>query len=110
MNTYTEKRITDDLGFCLTVIVEVGPFPTSGAHRTYETVYGDVPKDQTHTIQLQSGLATDYLFEVITHEVYHLFYSIRPLITVDEETEVTVYGQLVKHVYNIYLQAMCVEP
>ena len=103
-NILAQKRITEDLGFPLTVVIEVGDFEISGRHRTYETEYGEVPKEQTHTIQLQRDLALDYLFEVITHEVYHLFYSLRPHIKVDEETETTVYGQLVRHAYNVYLE------
>lgn len=67
---------------------------------------GLVSADAPHTIQLQRGLDPLYLTEVISHEVYHLFYSVRHLITVDEEEQATIFGQLVKHIHEIYKQDM----
>ena len=69
-----------------------------GRHKTYEQD-GRVTPDVGHKIIINSNLQGDELAEVIAHEAYHLFYSVRPLITVDEETEAEVFGQLVKHIH-----------
>ena len=101
--TTTNKLTTDSLGFPLTVQIEIGDFENSGTHRTYyETDSGLVGADALHRIQLQRGLEHGYLVEVVAHEVYHLFYSIRHLIAVDEETEAEVFGELVRRVYERY--------
>lgn len=102
------KLQNDDLGFPLIVSIEIGDFEHSGTHRTTETIVGKrrlVPADAPHTIQLQHGLDPLYLTEVISHEVYHLFYSVRHLITVDEEEQATIFGQLVKHIHEAYQEA-----
>lgn len=93
--------ITDSLGFQLTVEIYVDAFEHLGQHNTHQDEFGKVPPDAVHRIEIQQGLSSETLNEVIPHEVYHMFYSIRPLITVDEETEAEVFGQLVKHIHNL---------
>ena len=103
MTNSPSKLITDSLGFALTVSIEVCDIsPNSGTHRVFENVdTGRVPADALHTLKIQRGLSMPYLAEVIAHEVYHLFYSVRHLISVDEETEAEVFGQLVRHVHEV---------
>jgi hypothetical protein len=86
---------TDSLGFPLKVRILVGDFEKDGRHVAYENETGEVAPDCEHRIEIRDGLSDAYLAEVVSHEVYHLFYSIRRLITVDEETESQVFGQLV---------------
>src|SRR5689334_15220201 len=91
--------ITDDLGFRLKVIVSIGDFQKLGEHRTY--VDGDsdrVTEEMNHRLNIKSGLESRTLGLVAAHEVYHLFYSVRHLITTDEETQAEVFGDLVGHI------------
>ncbi len=98
--------ITDSLGFRLEIEVVVIPFREigRGQHKTYERD-GRVPPDAPHRITIYANPHPTpddkELAEVIAHEAYHLMYSIRHLITVDEETEAVVFGQLVKHIHAI---------
>lgn len=41
------------------------------------------------------------LIVVSAHEVYHLFKSIRPLVSCDEETEAEVFGELVGKIVSL---------
>ena len=72
-----------------------------GRHITYEQE-GAVNPEAGHRIIISSELRGTEVAEVIAHEAYHLFYSIRPLITVDEETEAVVFGQLVKRIHVLW--------
>lgn len=98
----TQKIITDALGFTLKVEVAVGDFETLGKHHTYVNEYGAVEKDIPHTIQLKMGMTGNILIGVAAHEAYHLFYSIRHLITCNEEVEAEVFGELVVRILKIY--------
>jgi hypothetical protein len=69
-----------------------------GRHKTYDQD-GKVTAEASHKITINSNLRGDELAEVIAHEAYHMLYSVRHLITVDEETEAVVFGQLVKHIH-----------
>ena len=94
------KIITDSLGFSLEISIEVGDLGDKrGRHTTYETD-GKVQSDSHHKIIITSNLPLEELAEVSAHEAYHLFYSIRHLITVSEEEEALVFGQLVKRIYG----------
>jgi len=93
------KIITDSLGFRLEVTVVIEEMAVRGQHKTHEQD-GEVKPDAVHKIFIDSHLRGSELAEVIAHEAYHLFYSVRHLITVDEETEATVFGQLVKRIHN----------
>jgi hypothetical protein len=97
------KLVTDSLGFRLEVSIIIDTEMTGrGRHKTYEPEGGKVPPDAPHEIWLNSNLAGAELAEVIAHEVYHLFYSVRHLIAVDEETEAEVFGQLVSHLHLLH--------
>ena len=100
----SEEIVTDALGFRLEVAISVGDFPRGGRHRTYEAEDGRVPGDAPHAIQISKDLTHEDLHEVIGHEAYHLFYSIRHLITVDEETEAEVFGQLLRRAHAVARQ------
>lgn len=95
-----KSLVTGMLGFELTVKITVGELAVSGRHKSYEDEHGNAVEGEVHEITLAEGLEPDYLLEVVAHEVYHLFYSVRPFIKVGEEEEATVFGQLVKHIYN----------
>lgn len=101
MSTAPNRIVTDSLGFRLEVTIEFGAYPHRGRHVTFETDAGEVTADSTHRIEVNESLVGPELAEVISHECYHLFYSVRKLITVDEETEAIVFGQLVKHVHSL---------
>jgi len=89
------RIITDSLGFRLEVHLTVAQMDGRGLHKTYECD-GVVSEDAVHRIEISKDLSGDELAEVCAHEAYHLFYAIRNLITVDEELQATVFGQLVK--------------
>ena len=92
--------VTDSLGFRLEIAIGIEEMTGRGQHKTYqqgEKVYADA----IHKITINANLCGDELAEVIAHEAYHMFYSVRHLITVDEETEAVVFGQLVKHIHAI---------
>jgi hypothetical protein len=94
-----ETRITDALGFPLKVKVSIGDHASLGCHRVsmdYET--GLVAAEAEHRIEIQSGQSPSELTDTVSHEVYHMFCSIRHLITADEETQAEVFGQLVRYV------------
>ena len=93
------KIVTDSLGFRLEVAVIVEDMAGRGRHKTYEQ-NGMVTENVIHTIAINSNLRGDELTEVIAHEAYHLFFSVRHLIKVDEEAEAEVFGQLVKHIHT----------
>lgn len=92
------KIVTDSLGFRLELTISVEEMDGRGQHKTYEQD-GLVKPDASHKIIIGVHLQGCELVEVIAHEAYHLFYSIRYLITVDEETEATVFGQLVRRIH-----------
>ena len=99
----TTKLATDGLGFPLEVTIEVGDFDSLGQHKTFfnhET--GLVDKGAPHTIRIKSGLGRNALNTVVPHEVYHLFYSVRHLITSGEEAEAETFGELVGRILNAY--------
>ena len=90
--------VTDSLGFRLELTIIVEDMDGRGQHKTYEQE-GRVTPDASHKIIINANLRDDELAEVIAHEAYHLFYSARHLVAVDEETEAEVFGQLVKHIH-----------
>jgi hypothetical protein len=92
------KIVTDSLGFRLELSIVVESMPGRGQYETFEQD-GAVTPDAHHVIRINPNLQGDELAEVIAHESYHLFYSIRHLIAIDEETEAEVFGQLVKHIH-----------
>lgn len=94
-----DKITTDELGFPLTVTITVGDFENYGRHRTYAGEDGEtVIRDEEHFIEIKYGLSNDELVNVAAHEAYHLFYSIRHLITCDEETQAEAFGHLVRRI------------
>lgn len=98
------RIVTDSLGFRLEVEIETGEYDFRGRHHTYESADGQVVADAVHRISIQRGMPQPELAEVAAHECFHLFRAIRPLVVVDEETETEVFGQLVKHVYEVVTQ------
>ena len=92
--------VTDGLGFKLTVVLHLGDYEFSGQHRSFEDEEGAIIIELPHEIRIQRGLAEHELHEVIAHEVYHLFYSLRKIIQVPEEQETEVFGELVRHVHK----------
>lgn len=94
------RLVTDDLGFKLAVDIRFSDCE-GGRHSTYETTEGVVPGDAPHVIEISNALRGAELVEVVAHEVYHLFYAVRGLISVDEEAEVEVFGQLVSKVFSM---------
>jgi hypothetical protein len=96
--SHPSKIVTDSLGFRLELSITVEDMDGRGQHKTYEQD-GRVTPDAIHRIAINAKLRDDELAEVIAHEAYHLFYSVRHLIAVDEETEAVVFGQLVKHIH-----------
>jgi hypothetical protein len=90
---------TEALGFPLDVTINVGEFEKLGEHRTFENhetkqVDAGIP----HTINVQSGLDVAQASMVAAHEAYHMFESIRHLITCDEETAAETFGGLVREI------------
>lgn len=99
---FTDRLVTDSLGFELRVNIEVGNFQFRGCHSTYENAEtGNVDAGAEHHIQISRGMPIEERAEVVSHECYHLFYSVKHLIKVDEETEVEVFGQLNKHLFSL---------
>jgi hypothetical protein len=96
--SHPSKLVTDSLGFRLELSITVEDMDGRGQHKTYEQE-GCVTPDAIHKIIINANLRDDELAEVIAHEAYHLFYSVRHLIAVDEETETVIFGQLVKHIH-----------
>lgn len=96
---HRERIVTDSLGFRLEVEMVVCDIQPRGRHRTYEDEQGRVGSGAPHRIEIDIALYGEELAEVIAHEVYHLFYSVRQLITTDEETEAEVFGHLVKRLH-----------
>ena len=94
--------ITDSLGFPLVVNINVEPMiGLRGNHMTYFNAETNLVDAETaHTITIEPDQGVNSLVEVAAHECFHLFYSIRHLITVDEETQAEVFGQLVKHIFT----------
>lgn len=97
----TETLETDSLGFLLRVQINVGDFETLGQHKTYTDENGKVLPSSLHILNFQVNMERTSVNTVTAHEVYHLFYSIRDLISVDEETEAEVFGELVGKVLDI---------
>lgn len=91
--------ITDSLGFKLHVEIIIDEKMTGGRHITYADTKGRVPNGAKHIIRLEPNLSSADLITIAAHEAYHLFYSIRHLITADEETEAETFGHLVKRIY-----------
>lgn len=107
MSDPCDKLITDALGFPLRVNLELGDYNFQGQHSTYENAEtGKVDQLTEHTIKIKRGQSAQELAETASHECYHLFYSVRHLITVDEEMEATVFGQLAKRVFDFAADAM----
>lgn len=95
------KIITDSLGFELNVEITVGAFEKLGEHRTFENYDTKlVEAGSPHKINVRQGLTPTELVQVSTHEAYHLFHSIRHLITVGEETQAETFGGLVQAIFN----------
>lgn len=94
---HQDRIVTDSLGFRLEVEITVGGIEPRGRHTIYEDEQGPVGP---HKIELRDGLVGSELAEVAAHEAYHLLYSVRNQITVDEETEAEVFGHLVKRLYE----------
>lgn len=97
----TDRITTDALGFPLAVELVVDDIAPRGRHKVYEDERGSVAADAIHIIEIRTGLAGAELAEVIAHEAYHLLYSVRALITADEETEAEVFGHLVKRMHAL---------
>lgn len=98
------ELVTDALGFHLKMVVCIGALSKLGDHRTYEdSETGKVSSDAVHHLNIKDGLEPPVLTMVISHEVYHLFYSVRHLITVDEETEAETFGELVRRIHSFVL-------
>ena len=95
-----ERIMTDSLGFALTVQIDVREMDGRGRYKTHESD-GRVAADAKHTIEISADLGGGELVEVAAHEAYHLFYAVRDHISVDEETQATVFGQLVKRIVTI---------
>lgn len=96
------KITTDSLGFELKVDIELDERVNGGRHVVYADENGRVPADAGHMIALSTSLDHRELVRIAAHEAYHLFYSIRDQITVDEETQASVFGDLVRAVYDLY--------
>lgn len=94
-----ESIVTDSLGFVLIVHIDIQEMDGRGRHKTHESD-GHVAVDAKHTIEISPDLCGAELCEVAAHEAYHLFYAVRDHITVDEETQATVFGQLVKRIVD----------
>jgi class 3 adenylate cyclase len=95
------KVVTDALGFSLEVEILVRDLEPRGRHVTYEDENGNVGNDAPHRIEIDTALYGSELAEVIAHEVYHLFYSLRHRITTDEETEAETFGHLVRRLHEV---------
>ena len=98
----SDKIVTDSLGFRLELSMVLDDKIERGQYKTYECD-GKVLQEVGHQISINPDLRDAELAEVVAHEAYHLFYSIRHLITVDEETEAQVFGQLVKHLQELVI-------
>lgn len=98
---HRERIATDSLGFNLKVDIIIGDLQSRGRHKTYIDEQGQTDDTTPHRVELRYGLSDSELVEVVAHEAYHLFYSIRSRITVDEETEAEVFGHLVKRLYEV---------
>lgn len=96
--SHPSKIVTNSLGFRLEVSIAIENIEGRGQHKTYECD-GAIREDVGHKITIASRLRDDELAEVIAHEAYHLFESVKPLIKVDEETQAIVFGQLVARIH-----------
>lgn len=96
-----EKIITEGLGFPLEVTIAVGDFMVRGRHKTFTDERGFVEIGAEHRIEIKEGMIPLDFALVASHEAYHLFYSVRHLITVDEETEAEVFGYLVRRIHKL---------
>lgn len=107
MITKEQKIATDSLGFLLTVTILVGDFEKEARHVTFEDYETKlVGPDAPHRIEVQLGLTPKQLNDAAAHEAFHLFYSIRHLITADEETQAIVFGQLVSQIHECFENAL----
>lgn len=95
----TDRIVTAALGFPLTLSIAVCEMDGAGRHTTYETPEGEVTAE--HRIDIARGLEPGELVNACAHEAYHLFYSIRALITADEETQAEVFGNLVRRLVAV---------
>lgn len=97
----TRPISTDSLGFPLVVNINVEPMiGLRGNHMTYFNADTNLVDAETaHTITVVPDQDAAELIEVAAHECFHMFYSIRHLITAEEETQAEVFGQLVKHIF-----------
>ena len=97
----SDKIVCSDLGVDLVVEINVGDFPNLGEHRTFENSETHlVSADEVHRINIQQGQDLDSLAEVAAHEAYHVFHSVRHLITAEEEIQAEIFGQLVRRIFN----------
>lgn len=97
-----DKVITDSLGFPLVVSIDiVENLRVRGRHTTYSDENGNALVEAAHAIEIRYGLPKEEVAEVVSHEAYHLFYSVRHLITCDEETEAEVFGHLVRRIHKM---------
>lgn len=80
----------------------IGEFEQAGSHHTFEN-YDTKRVDACapHKIYVKRGQSADDVAMVAAHEAYHLFYSIRHLITADEEAQAEVFGCLVRWIYGL---------
>lgn len=97
----TDRIVTDALGFPLTLSIAVCEMDGAGRHTTYETPEGEVTAMARHRIEIAAGLDPGELVNACAHEAYHLFYSVRALITADEETQAEVFGNLVRRLVAV---------
>lgn len=99
---HSEEIVTDVLGFELKVKIVVGDFETLGEHWTFENVdTGQVDPSSPHTINVKTGLTDSTACLVAAHESYHLFESVRHLITANEEIAAETFGGLVQRIYEL---------
>lgn len=100
-----DKIASDALGFYLEIAIFIGDFESFGAHHCYENIEtGLVEAGDPHKIKIRKGLDHSTACMVAAHEAYHLFESIRHLITTDEETKAETFGGLVRRIYDIAIQ------
>lgn len=105
MKRTRQRFLCDALGFCLSVTVNLDNKNRLGSHKTWVNAKGLVRRSSRHEIRLQPGMDRGTAEIVVSHEIYHLFYSIRHLITADEETQAEVFGEFVGKTLEFYFYA-----
>lgn len=98
-----DKIITDGLGFPLEVTITIGEFEKLGSHVCYENAEtGLVDAGTPHKINVKNVSDPADAAMIASHEVYHLFKSVKHLITADEEIQTECFGELVKIIVNLW--------